>query len=62
VDRKVAAGAKKLDLPASAEELSRLVGRDDVPRLASALVRVSIDRKAADEINSNAADEVTGRS
>jgi endonuclease III len=50
VDRKVAAGAKKLDLPASADELSRLVGRAEVPRLASALVRVSIDRKAAEEL------------
>jgi endonuclease III len=52
LDRKVVAGAKKLDLPASAEDLSRLVGRDEVPRLASALVRVSIDRKAVDEIKS----------
>jgi len=50
MDRKVAAGAKKLDLPASAEELSGLVGRDDVARLASALVRVSLDREAADEL------------
>jgi hypothetical protein len=50
VDRKVAAGAKKLDLPASPEELSRLVRRDEVPRLASALVRVSIDSKAAGEV------------
>lgn len=52
MDRKVAAGAEKLDLPASAEELSRLVGRDEMPRLASALVRVAIDREAADEIRS----------
>ncbi|MDQ7905988.1 hypothetical protein RB614_15860 [Phytohabitans sp. ZYX-F-186] len=50
VDRKVLAGAKKLDLPASAEELTGLVGRDEVPRFASALVRVSIGRKAADEV------------
>jgi endonuclease III len=50
VDRKVAAGAKKLDLPSSAEELSRLVGRDDLPRLASALVRVSIDRGTAADL------------
>ncbi len=49
-DRKVIAGAKKLDLPASAQELGRLVGRDDVSRLASALVRVSIDRKVEDEL------------
>jgi endonuclease III len=50
VDRKVLAGAQKLDLPASAEGLTGLVGRDDVPRLASALVRVSIERAAAGEI------------
>jgi endonuclease III len=58
VDRKVAAGAKKLELPASAEHLGELVGRDDVARLASALVRVSIGRKAADEVRA----EVTARS
>jgi hypothetical protein len=51
VDRKVIAGAKKLDLPASAAELGRLVGRDDVPRLASALVRVSIDRKVENDLS-----------
>ncbi|BCB82660.1 endonuclease [Phytohabitans flavus] len=57
VDRKVFAGAKRLDLPASAEELTGLVGPDELPRFASALVRVSIDRKAADEVRA----EVTAR-
>jgi endonuclease III len=58
VDRKVLAGAKKLDLPGSAGDLTGLVRRDDVPRLVSALVRVSIDREAADEVRA----EITGRS
>lgn len=44
VDRKVAAGAAKLGLPKSADGLARLVPSDDLARLASALVRVSLDR------------------
>ncbi|BCB88041.1 endonuclease [Phytohabitans suffuscus] len=55
VDRKVVAGAQRLDLPASAAELSGLVARDEVTRLASALVRVSIDRRAADEVRAEVA-------
>ncbi|MFC0529578.1 hypothetical protein [Phytohabitans kaempferiae] len=58
LDRKVVSGAKRLDLPASGERLSALVGQDDVPRLASALVRVSIDAKAAEGVRA----EVSGRS
>jgi hypothetical protein len=52
VDRKVMAGAKKLRLPTSAMDLARLVAPGDVARLASALVRVSLDRAAADELRS----------
>jgi endonuclease III len=50
VDQKVTAGAAKLGLPRSADGLARLVSPDDLGRLASALVRVSLDRKAADEL------------
>jgi hypothetical protein len=50
VDRKVAAGAQRLRLPTSADGLAGLVAAPDFPRLASALVRVSLDRKAADQL------------
>jgi hypothetical protein len=52
IDRKVVAGARKLPLPASAEDLAKLVAPADVARLASALVRVSLDRAAAERIRS----------
>jgi endonuclease III len=48
MDRKVLDGAKKLRLPSSADGLAQLVAAADVSRLASALVRVSLDRKAAE--------------
>jgi endonuclease III len=48
-DRKVAAGAAKLGLPKSADGLARLVPTADLARLASALVRVALDRTAADK-------------
>jgi endonuclease III len=51
VDRKVAAGAAKLGLPTSADGLARLVAPADLARLASALVRVALDRKAAEELS-----------
>jgi endonuclease III len=47
LDRKVAAGAQRLRLPAAPGPLAALVDREDVPRLAAALVRVSLDAKAA---------------
>lgn len=50
IDRKVAAGAAKLGLPKSADGLARLVPSDDLARLASALVRVDLDRTAAEKL------------
>lgn len=49
-DRKVSAGAQRLHLPASADRLAGLVGGGEFARLASALVRVSLDREAAEEV------------
>jgi endonuclease III len=50
VDRKVIGGAARLDLPPSAGDLAGLVDPADRSRLASALVRVALDRKAADAV------------
>ncbi|MEJ3750017.1 hypothetical protein WEI85_42985 [Actinomycetes bacterium KLBMP 9797] len=44
VDRKVAAGAKKLSLPSSAEAIARMGPRKELPRIASALVREALRR------------------
>jgi hypothetical protein len=46
-DRKVAAGAERLHLPADASSLAELTTTAQMPRLAAALVRVARDRKAA---------------
>jgi len=50
LDRKVTAGARKLHLPTSPDSLARLTGPGDTARLASALVRVALDRHAADDL------------
>jgi endonuclease III len=47
LDRKVAAGARRLRLPGQPGPLAALVDRKDLPRLAAALVRISLDAKAA---------------
>ncbi|MEV6369667.1 hypothetical protein AB0L86_22555 [Micromonospora musae] len=49
-DRRALAGAKRIGLPASAEKLAGLVRGPDFGRLASALVRVALDKDSADEI------------
>ncbi|MEU5566369.1 hypothetical protein [Micromonospora musae] len=49
-DRRALAGAKRVGLPASAEKLAGLVRGPDFGRLASALVRVALDKDSADEI------------
>jgi hypothetical protein len=49
-DRKVTAGAAKLGLPAAPEALAGLVGAADLPRLASALVRVGLDGNLPDDL------------
>jgi endonuclease III len=50
VDRKVAAGATRLGLPTGPEALAGLVRAADLPRLASALVRVALDRHGAQDL------------
>ncbi len=46
-DRRVATGAQRLGLPTDRDKLARLVGGADFPRLASALVRVSLGEQPA---------------
>ncbi|MER7442929.1 hypothetical protein [Micromonospora avicenniae] len=50
-DRRALAGAERLGLPKSAEKLAALVRGPDFGRLASALVRVALDKDSADDIN-----------
>jgi hypothetical protein len=50
LDKKTLDGAKKIGLPAEADKLAGLTAKKDVPRLAAALVRVSLDRKLADAV------------
>ncbi len=50
LDRKVTAGAAKVGLPAKPDSLTGLVGAGDLPRLASALVRVALDRTPPDDL------------
>jgi hypothetical protein len=42
-------GAKKVGLPAGPDKLAKLA-KDDLPQLAAALVRVSLDKKLADAV------------
>lgn len=55
VDRKMSAGAERLRLPTSTDRLVKLVDGKDFPRLASALVRVALDQKSADELTRRSA-------
>jgi endonuclease III len=50
LDSKVLAGAGKLHLPTTPESLADRVAADDLPRLASALVRVALTRTLPDEL------------
>jgi endonuclease III len=50
VDKRVAAGAQRVRLPATPDRLAGLVRSDELPRLVSALVRVSLDQKLADQL------------
>ena len=43
IDQRVQDGARALGLPASAQSLARLVGADDLPALAAACVRATLD-------------------
>jgi hypothetical protein len=55
IDAKARDGARRLGLPRSPEALTRLVGREEVPRLTAGLVRVALDQRLADEVRSLAA-------
>lgn len=50
LDKKTLDGAKKIGLPADADKLAGLTAKNDVPKLAAALVRVSLDKKLADAV------------
>ncbi|GGM07537.1 hypothetical protein [Micromonospora yangpuensis] len=54
LDRRALAGARRLGLPTSAPQLAHLVAPADLGRLASALVRVTLDEKAATDISRQA--------
>jgi hypothetical protein len=49
LDKKTLDGAKKIGLTTDQEELAKL-GKDDLPRFAAALVRVSLDKKLAEAV------------
>ncbi|HEX6970034.1 MAG TPA: hypothetical protein VF174_14665 [Micromonosporaceae bacterium] len=50
VDRRVAEGARRVRLPDSPDRLAGLARADDFARLVSALVRVSLEPRLADEL------------
>jgi hypothetical protein len=50
LDKKTLDGAKKIGLPAEPDKLAGLTAKKDLPRLAAALVRVSLDGKLADAV------------
>ncbi|MGK5630421.1 endonuclease [Streptomyces sp. URMC 123] len=50
LDGKALSGAERLGLPTAPGALARLVAPEDLPRLAAGLVRVSLDKKAADKV------------
>ena len=50
VDSRTARGAAEIGLPTEPAELATLVPGQDLPRLVVGLVRVSLDRTAAEEL------------
>jgi hypothetical protein len=46
----VAAGARRLQLPTAGDRLAGLTSERDFGRLASALVRVALDERLAEEL------------
>jgi hypothetical protein len=54
VDKRAADGAGRLGLPGDPDGLASLASSDELPRMISALVRVSRSKEAADEILSAA--------
>ena len=64
LDRKTLDGARRIGLPADAKALAGLVGGTDLATLSAALVRVSLDRKLADQVRAGgteAAGSLTAR-
>lgn len=54
VDKKVADGAARLELPREPDKLAKLVSGDDLARFTAALVRVALDKKLADRVRADA--------
>jgi hypothetical protein len=50
LDRKTLDGARRVGLPADAGKLARLVDGSDLAGFSAALVRVSLDKKLADQV------------
>lgn len=50
VDNRAARGAAEIGLPTDPDELARLVPEQDLPRLVVGLVRVTLDRSAAEQL------------
>ncbi|MGI5353771.1 endonuclease [Streptomyces sp. CA-252508] len=51
LDRKTLDGAGRLGLPADPEALAGLVGKEELPALAAALVRAALDGHVVDEVH-----------
>lgn len=51
LDRKALSGAERLGLPTTSDALARLVADDDLPRLAAALVRASLDKGVVNDVS-----------
>ncbi|OKK03414.1 endonuclease [Streptomyces sp. CB03234] len=51
LDDKTLDGAERLGLPADREELAGLVGKEELPALAAALVRAALDKHVVDEVH-----------
>lgn len=51
LDRRAIEGARRLGLPADPADLAKLVGDDELAAFAAALVRVTLDRKLADQLS-----------
>ncbi|UGY92434.1 endonuclease [Streptomyces gobiensis] len=52
LDAKALEGAERVGLPKTPKSLARLVDEADLPRLAAALVRVALDKQAAESVRS----------
>ena len=50
LDKKTLDGARLIGLPADPDKLAGLTAKNNLPRLAAALVRVSLDRKLAEAV------------